>query len=89
MTKCKMISLDTSSKVCGYAYYENGTLISHGVLNHEKEKDTEIRLEDMCLDVTRLLSEYKPVIVIVEMTVVPRNTATQRILSEILGVVRG
>jgi len=89
MAKIKMVSLDTSSTVTGYAYFENGVLKDYGELNHEKEKDAEIRLEDMCLDIAGLLSDKKPLIVAIELTSVTRNAHTQRILSEIVGVVRG
>lgn len=87
--KYRMVSLDTSSTKSGYAYWENGELIESGLLDTSKEKDREIRLEDMCLSVIKVLDKYKPKTVVIEMTVVERNAQTQRILSEIVGVVRG
>lgn len=89
LKKYKMVSLDTSSTETGYAYFENGILIESGVINLKKEKDIEIRLEDMCLNIINVLSEYKPETVVIEMTVVERGASTQRLLSEIVGVVRG
>ena len=49
----------------------------------------EDRLEQMCRELIALMDDKKPDIVVVEMTVVTRNVATQRILSELVGVVRG
>ena len=43
----------------------------------------------MCRELINLLCNKKPDIVVIEMTVVPNNTGTQRLLSEIVGVVRG
>lgn len=84
-----MVSLDTSSTETGYAYFENGILIKSGTINLKKEKVVEIRLEDMCLSIIEILSKYKPETVVIEMTVVERGASTQRLLSEIVGVVRG
>lgn len=89
MRKIKMIALDTSSTITGYAYFENGVVKKYGELNHDKEKDIEIRLEDMCFDIINLLNDIKPLIVVIEMATVTRNAHTQRLLSEIVGVVRG
>ena len=87
--KCRMVSLDTSSTCSGYACWENGKLIECGTLDHRKEKDAEIRVEDMCLDIVNTLNRFLPTIVVIELTAVTKNAQTQRMLSEIVGVVRG
>lgn len=86
---CKMVSIDSSSSISGYAYFENGILKNSGRIDLHKEKDSEIRIENMCLNLIDILNQYKPDIVVVEMTVVTRGAATQRMLSEIVGVIRG
>ena len=86
---CKMISFDSSTKLTGYALFVDGTLSRCGVLDHSKEKDMEIRMEDMCFGIINLLNKEKPDIVVVEMTVVPNNASTQRQLTELIGVIRG
>ena len=88
MKKIKMVSLDTSSKDSGWAYWENGILKEHGVI-HVSHKDANLKLDHMCRELAGLLNKKKPDIVVIEMTVVPNNAATQRLLSEIVGVVRG
>lgn len=88
MSKYRMLSLDTSSTISGWAYWENAKLIKSGVIA-PKSKDKEERLDSMCLSLLDTLNTYKPQTVVIEMTVVERNAQTQRLLSEIVGVVRG
>lgn len=85
----KMLSLDTSSTNSGYAYWENGILKEYGVLNSEKYDDKLLKINDMGNQLIEKLNKYKPQTVVIEMTVVERNAHTQRILSEIVGIVRG
>ncbi len=93
MNKYRMLSLDTSSTVTGYAYYEAGVLVESGVINKNtkeyKKMDSESRLNDMCKDIYALLKRIKPQTIVCEMTVVERGASTQRMLSEIVGSVRG
>lgn len=87
--KYKMVSLDTSTTKTGWAYWENGTLKESGIIDYSKEKDSEIRVEDMCFSILEILKKFSPETIVIEMTVVTRNANVQRILSEIVGVVRG
>lgn len=90
MKKIKMLSLDTASRDSGWAYWENAVLKEHGVVHVDKKiKDINIKLDTMCKGLIDLLNSKQPDIVVIEMTVVPNNTNTQRLLSEIVGVVRG
>lgn len=89
MDLCKMISLDTSSLASGWAYWENGILKEHDVIYSKKIKNKEDRLDYMCENLVYLLNHYNPNIIVIEMTSVARNAYTQRILTEIVGVVRG
>ena len=87
--KYRLMSIDSSSSKTGYAVYDAGVLTESGVLNMSAKKDKEARLEDMCLALIDTLKKYHPDTVVIEMTVVTRSAATQRLLSEIVGVVRG
>ncbi len=84
-----MIGLDTSSTISGYAVFDAGILVRSGIIDKNYEKDSLIRKEEMILAINRLLTKEKPDIVVIELTVVPRNANSQRILSEILGTVWG
>lgn len=88
MKKIRMISMDTSSTCTGYGYFENAIMQTVGALFSES-KDNEERMDGMCKNIIGLLNEKRPHIVVAELTVVENNAHTQRLLSEILGVVRG
>ena len=85
----KMIGLDTSSSITGFGFYENARLKEHGILDHHKERDALVRTEDMIMDISRILKEYKPQIIVVESPPLVNNPKTLILLSEIVGVVRG
>ncbi len=85
----KMISLDTATVRTGWALWINGILTDHGVIDVSKTKDRTESLDEMVRQLIRLLKDTDPDIVVIEMTVVPTNTGTQRLLSEIVGVIRG
>ena len=85
----RLVSLDTSSTKTGWALYENGILKESGLIDLTKSKDTELRLLNMCIEIKNLLALTLPQIVVCEMVVISNNTSTQRMLSEIVGAVRG
>lgn len=88
--KVKMVSLDTSTTSTGWAYYENGVLTESGVLDHTKEKDTVIRMEDMILDIfNNVLNKFKPLIVVIERPPMVKDAETLTNLAEIVGCVKG
>ncbi len=84
-----MISFDTSSTATGWAYWENGMLIDSGVLDHKKEKNTDIRIEDMCIDIIKTLNSFKPSIVVVEEQAFARSVAVAVMNAKIIGVILG
>lgn len=86
---CRMLSLDTSTKATGWAYWENGILKSFHEINLNHVKDKENRLDEMCKELLNVCTKLQPHIIVIEMTVVPNNAQTQRQLTEIVGVVRG
>lgn len=86
--KCKMISFDTSSTKTGWAYWENGKLILSGVLYAEGE-DINSRITIMSKEILELLKNYKPKIIAIERSIFVKDPNTFRMLSEIVGIVRG
>jgi len=85
----KLMSFDTSSTNSGWAYFENGNLIESGAIDCQKEKDTVIRIEDMCIALKHILCEKKPDIVVIETPPYIRDPRTLIMLAEIVGVVKG
>lgn len=84
----KMVSLDTSTAHTGYAYWKNGKLSAYGVIDSVGNHKTGDKTDDMMLKIDRYLKEKIPDIVVVEMTVVPKNAHTQRELTELIGGIR-
>ena len=85
----KILSLDTSSKVTGYAVFNNGKLIRYSSIDKSDIKNGDERMQDMVRCLIILIEREAPDVVVVEETVVTRNPQTQRMLSMILGVVFG
>lgn len=85
----KILSLDTSTKVTGYAVYNDGELVRYSSIDKSEIKDGDVRLRLMISELITLVEREAPDAVVVEETVVTRNPQTQRILSMILGVVLG
>ena len=90
----KLISLDTSSTISGYSVFSSGLYKYSGVFDYSKKSYKEQpcdedKLNKMVLSILSLLDKEKPGTVVIEMTVVERNAKTQRLLSEIVGSVRG
>lgn len=85
MKKCKMLALDISSVSTGWALFENGNYIESGVLTTLNEKENHV--SNMMINISDLISKIKPVICVVEETVLSRfNPKTFRTLTMILGV---
>ena len=85
----KILSLDTSSKVTGYAVFNNGKLIRYSSIDKSDIKNGDERMQDMVRCLIILIEREAPDVVVVEETVVTRNPQTQRMLSMILGAVFG
>lgn len=83
----KLVTIDSSSKKSGLAYFENGVYKEHCLLDCSKQKNMDIRFEDMSRELWITLNKYKPDIVYIEETVVLRNAQTQRFLTRLQGVV--
>ena len=85
----KILSLDTSSKITGYAIFNDGELIRYSSIDKSNIKDGDERMRDMVKCLIALIEREAPDDVVIEETVVTRNPQTQRMLSMILGVVFG
>ena len=93
-TKCKLISLDTSTSKSGWSYFENATYKASGVINLDTKECKKIyrgnsdeRVKDMCINILDLLNTYNPDIIVIEKLSVSRNMNSVRQLSKVIGVV--
>lgn len=83
----KLLCLDSSSNKTGVAYFFNGVYKEHCLLDCSKQKNMDIRFEDMSKELWKTLNNYNPDIIYIEETVVLRNAQTQRFLTRLQGVV--
>ncbi len=84
----RMVSIDSSTRCTGMAYFQDGALKKHGIIE-EKEKDTEIRINRMGLSIMENLEYLSPSIVYVERPRGRNNPETLRKLTTIVGMIRG
>lgn len=85
MKRCRMISIDSSTTRSAYAIFDNGIYKESSLIECTGLMDD--RFMEMSKKLLFLLIEYKPDIVYIEDTVVPRNVQTQRFLTRLQGVI--
>lgn len=83
----KVLSLDTSSKISGYAVFYDGKLIRYSSIDMSHIRNSDERMQSMVSELTTLIEREAPDNVVIEETAVSRNPQTQRMLSMILGAV--
>ena len=89
MNKCKLLSIDSSTKSTGYSLFTNGKFYYQCTINHSDIKDGEERLAKMMYDISEIINDNHPDIVVWETPVVIRNPQTQRDLSMLAGAIMG
>lgn len=86
--KCKLMSIDSSTNITGYAFFINGVLKSYSTCDYSSIKNTQERIDNMILFICGMIENEHPDIVVTELTVVNRNAEAQRNLTMILGAIR-
>ena len=83
----KLVSLDTSTTMSGWAVYENGEYVKSGLIDlHRSRKDAAERIDIMCREILKILTKEKPDIIAVEQLNVSRNLKTVRELSRVIDI---
>ena len=83
----KVLSLDTASKVTGWALFVNGKYKCSGTIDLHKNKNSITRVAKMCISIVGLIKEHNPTDVAIEEMPSTRNAKTTRMLSKIIGAV--
>lgn len=81
--------MDQSTKLTGWCIWKNGEYETSGIINYENVKDTNIRFDNMCKSIMKLLDDYSPVVVYIEDTALQRNVKTLKELSQLQGIIIG
>lgn len=87
----KVISMDQSTRVSGWSYFEDGEYITSGVIDMSKSKlNTDERSFEMAKELWKVLKKYKPEHLILEDTQQQNgNVKTVIILARLAGAVLG
>lgn len=83
----RVLALDTSTKVTGWALFIDGKYKRSGSIDMHKIKDSGKRSKDMCFNIAALISQSKADEVVIEELPSKRNMKTVRALSRIIGAV--
>jgi Holliday junction resolvasome RuvABC endonuclease subunit len=87
--KCRMITIDSSTKKSGIAIFDNGIYKEHILLDYEKDNNMDSRFLKMTTEIMKILKTYEPDIIYIEEVVVDRNMHSIRFLARLIGVVYG
>ena len=72
----KILSLDTSSKITGYAIFNDGELIRYSSIDKSNIKDSDDRMKDMVKCLITLIEREAPDVVVAEETFLSKNPQT-------------
>lgn len=87
--KTKYCALDTSTKISGISYWEDGDLKDHVLFDFSKVSDIEERTRYMGKAILSYLDEKSPELIYIEQPKGRQNVELVRKLSRILGIVMG
>lgn len=86
----KVLSLDQSTRVSGWAYFEDGQYIESGIIDMHKSKlETEERSFMMAKEIWKIINKYKPQHLVLEGVQQQSNPSTMIILARLAGMVIG
>ena len=69
----KILALDTSTKITGYAVFNNKELIRYSSIDKSDKSDSYDRMSAMVYEIITLIERETPDVVVIEETVVTRN----------------
>lgn len=86
----KVLAFDQSTRVSGWAYYENNQYIESGIIDMSKSKlKTDKRSFEMAKALWKVIKKYKPEILFIEDVQQQSNAKTMIILARLAGMIIG
>lgn len=85
----KVLSFDQSTRVTGWALFDDGNYVKSGVIDLHKNTDTETRSKQMGLEICAVIEKCKPDVTIIEEVQQQSNVSTVIKLARIQGVAIG
>ena len=88
MKKIKILAFDQSTALTGYAFFQESTLISYGLIDCRNRKSNEyVGINNMMKLICEKIAKASPEIVVFEDTVFSTNAKTLKDLSKIQGAI--
>lgn len=85
----RILSYDQSTRVTGWALFDNGRYVESGVIDLHKIKDTDERSKQMGLEICRVIEKCGPDEMIIEEVAMQSNVSTLKKLARIQGMAIG
>lgn len=86
----RVISMDQSTRLSGYCYFENGEYVESGVVDMSKSKlETDKRSFEMARELWKVIKKYKPDHLIIEDVQQQSNPKTMITLARFSGIIIG
>lgn len=86
----RILSLDQSTKISGYGFFEDGKYIESGLIDLSKSNlETPERSFEMAKTLWKIIKQYKPDHLIIEETQQQSNVKTVIILARLQGMIIG
>lgn len=86
----RVLSFDQSTRVSGWAYFEDGQYVESGAIDMSKSKlETDKRSFEMAKEIWKIIKKYKPQELIVENVQQQSSPSTVIILARLAGMIIG
>lgn len=86
----KILSFDQSTRVSGWAYFEDGKYIESGVIDMNKSKlETDKRSFEMAKEIWKIIKKYNPQELVIENVQQQSSPSTVIILARLAGMIIG
>ena len=85
----RVLSFDQSTLITGWAVFDDGTYVKHGMIDLHKEKNSNVRFAKMCSAISEIIEENKPDQVVIEDVMYMRSFQALIVLARLQGVIMG
>lgn len=89
MIKIRLLAFDQATRLTGLAIYDDGKLVSSGVLDYQKVYNADERFDCMSRAICDQINTWTPDLVIFEDTDLQTNPAVMKKLANMQGVIMG
>lgn len=85
----KALCFDQSTKLSAYSWWIDGQYIESNYIDLHKIKDTSERVRAMGVELCKVITAYKPDVVVIEEVAQQSNALTLKLLARIQGIIIG